>query len=161
MKKRQQRTIGAIVKIPLENGYHTYARILEYGLAFYDSRTKDELSVDDIVAKPVLFVDGIFDWVITEGYWLKIGKKLPIENHLINLMNAPAYTEDVLSGKFYIHYPDGTRKNASREEVKGMRAVTVWENLSMQERLNDYYAGKKNKWTEDIFSGQVISGMIK
>ena len=35
--KRQQRTVGAIVQVPLENGYHTYARILKTRLAFYDA----------------------------------------------------------------------------------------------------------------------------
>ena len=29
--KRQKRTVGSIVKIPLEGGYHTYARILKDG----------------------------------------------------------------------------------------------------------------------------------
>ena len=44
--KKQQRTIGAIVKVPLEKGgYHTYARILKSPyFAFYDLRTKEEIS---------------------------------------------------------------------------------------------------------------------
>ena len=32
--KRQKRTVGSIVKIPLEGGYHTYARILKVELVF-------------------------------------------------------------------------------------------------------------------------------
>lgn len=43
LQKRQTRTLGSIVKIPLENGFHTYARVLGVELAFYDLRTKEEI----------------------------------------------------------------------------------------------------------------------
>ncbi len=46
--KRQRKTVGAIVKIPLENGYHSYARILELGTAFYDVNTKEELQINEL-----------------------------------------------------------------------------------------------------------------
>ncbi|HMZ65402.1 MAG TPA: hypothetical protein PK079_06250 [Leptospiraceae bacterium] len=37
--KRQKRTKGAIVEIPLNNGYHTYGRVLKSGMAFYDLKS--------------------------------------------------------------------------------------------------------------------------
>ena len=73
--KPQQRTVGAIVKIPLEDGFHTYARILEVRCAFYDARSREELSAEEIIGKPVLFFASVYDRVITRGYWPKIGKK--------------------------------------------------------------------------------------
>ncbi len=65
--KRQQRTVGAIVKIPLANGYHSYARILEDDLAFYDIYTQQDESEAYILARPILFVAMVFDDIITKG----------------------------------------------------------------------------------------------
>ncbi len=42
--KKQQRTIGAIVEIPLNDGYKTYARILDEYFAFYNIYTKEQPS---------------------------------------------------------------------------------------------------------------------
>ncbi len=50
--KRQRRTIGAIVKVPLEKGFHTYARILKYDFAFYDFRTDHFVLVENGVRRP-------------------------------------------------------------------------------------------------------------
>ena len=66
--KRQQRTVGAIVKIPLEDGFHTYARILETRCAFYDARTEEDLEIKEIIEKPILFFATVYDSVITKGY---------------------------------------------------------------------------------------------
>lgn len=55
--KRQQRTIGSIVKIPLENGFHTYARILKSRIAFYDLRTTETKNERNINAAIDLFGD--------------------------------------------------------------------------------------------------------
>jgi hypothetical protein len=38
--KQQQRLVGAIVKIPLKDGYYIDAKVLEVCLAFYDTRSK-------------------------------------------------------------------------------------------------------------------------
>ena len=54
--KKQQRTVGSIVKIPLENGFHGYGRILENDIAFYDFRTKEDLNPQEIIEKSILFV---------------------------------------------------------------------------------------------------------
>ena len=114
--KRQQRTVGAIVKVPLENGFHTYARILPFKLAFYDARTDKDLSVEEIVQSPVLYVLCVYDSVITKGMWEKIGKKLPIEPHLIEAEKAPIYTQDILSNKYYIHFK-GEEKEATWKKL--------------------------------------------
>ena len=63
--KRQQRTIGAVVKIPLENGFHTYGRILEVETAFYDIHTKKDLPTEEIIEAPVLFITTVYDDAIT------------------------------------------------------------------------------------------------
>ncbi len=86
--KRQQRTVGAIVKVPLENGFHTYARILEVRGAFYDARTQEDLEIDEIIEKPILFFAAVHNSAITKGYWQKIGKKLPLEEKVVVVNNV-------------------------------------------------------------------------
>ncbi len=71
--------------MPIEDGYHTYGRILDYGVAFYDARTKEDLLPDEIVKTKVLFRTGVYNDVITRGYCPKIGKILPIEPELLKL----------------------------------------------------------------------------
>ena len=59
--KRQQRTIGSIIKIDLGNGFHSYGRILpDSAFAFYDCKTKENISdLQRIVSSPILFINSI------------------------------------------------------------------------------------------------------
>ncbi len=156
--KRQQRTVGAIVEIPLENGFHGYARILKTRLAFYDVHTKKDLLPEEIIKKPILFISVVYDFAITKGFWLKIGKKLPLEEHL--QQNQPLYTEDFLTGKYLI-YENGKQLVATKEQIKGLESYTVWSPEGIEKRLNDYYANRKNEFVEDMKSGVQISGMFE
>jgi Immunity protein 26 len=141
--KRQQRTVGAIVKIPLEDGFHTYARILKVKCAFYDARTKEELSIEEIIQKPILFFATVYDSAITKGYWEKIGKKLPLEEHL--LITPPTYRQNVLNPvQFTIDY-NKTSRPATKEECIGLESAAIWEYKGMERRLNDHYAGRYNE----------------
>ena len=156
--KRQQRTIGAIIKVPLENGYHTYARILETRLAFYDARTKKEFDIKEIINKSILFTIVVYDEVITNGYWLKVGKKLPIEQRAE--FNKPVFTENILTNKYWI-YTNKEKIEATKEQVAGMESYQIWGNEDVEIRLNDYYANRKNDYIEDMKNSSPISGMIK
>jgi len=155
--KRQQRTVGAIVKIPLEDGYHTYGRILDYGVAFYDARTKEELPPAEIVKKKVLFITEVYDSVITKGFWLKTGNILPIEPEL--LKPRPYYTEDTIADRIIIHF-DGKRTIASREEVRNIECAAVWDYAALEKRLNDYYKGRRNAEVELMRIGRPLSGIL-
>ena len=155
--KRQQRTIGSIVKVPLEEGYHTYARILETRLAFYDARTKEELDVETIVDKAVLFIVIVENYPINQGIWLKVGQKLPLEENLTTL--KPLYIEDYFSGKHYI--VKGTeRAEVSKEEIGGLESFTHWNCEGIEKRLNDHYANRKNEFVADMKEGRQTSGMV-
>lgn len=156
--KRQQRTLGAIVKVPLENGFHTYARILESLMAFYDARTQKELAINEIIEKPVLFSVIVENYAITEGYWLKVGKKLPLEDHL--LVHKPFYTEDLFTGQNFI--VKGIEQiKATKAEISGLESFTWWSHKGIEERLNDHFADRKNERTEAIKLGTPITSMFQ
>lgn len=149
-RKRQQRTVGAIILIPLENGFHTYGRILEEEIAFYDIHTTDDLPEDEIVKLPVLFITTVIDDAITKGYWKKVSKAIPLTEDLIN--TPPKYTQNRLNlSQYKLHYPDKTL-NATKEECLGLECWIIWKQEDMERRLNnhfnnraDLYVGKMKK----------------
>ncbi|HRG45727.1 MAG TPA: Imm26 family immunity protein [Leptospiraceae bacterium] len=148
--KKQQRTIGAFIKIPLEKGYHTYARILKAtAFAFYDSLTKEDITdLQNIAHSPILFIASVYNDAITNGHWLKIGK-LPLETHLLTL--PPQYVQDPIQPQnFTIIYDDSTVKIATIDECRNFERFAVWEPHAIEKRINDFYAGRKNKSVEDM-----------
>ena len=149
-KIRQQRTVGAIVKIPLEGGYHTYARILEGAFfAFYDCKTKIEKDdLQEIINSPILFITSVYNEVITTGQWLKIGK-IPLEENL--KIMPPVFIQDpIYKDQLRIVYNDRTEKEATIEECKGLERFMIWNGIGIQKRISDHYSGRKNETVEEM-----------
>ncbi len=151
--KRQQHTIGAIVKIPLENGYHSYGRILKVQVAFYDIYTKKDMLVDDVVKQNVLFVTNVYKYTITKGYWQKTGKKLPIEEELLN--PPPKYTQDALNPQYYELVYRDKLVPTTKEKCQGLELWAVWTPKEIEERLNDHFKGRTNPFVERMKTAEV------
>jgi hypothetical protein len=82
MKKQNKIVIGDIVKIKLDDVFHTYARVLpETHYAFYDCRISNEIDIKDICSKPILFITAAHSTAVKEGKWAIIGN-LPLESNL-------------------------------------------------------------------------------
>lgn len=144
--KKQKRTIGAIVKVPLENGYHTYARILKYDFAFYDFRTKEEVTdLQKIISAPILFITTVNDYSVTRGLWLKIGT-IPLEEKLLIL--PPQFVQNPLNPEQFFIVENGIRRPATKDECQGLERSAVWTPEGIQDRLNDHYAGRKNFYVD-------------
>jgi len=143
----------------LENGFHTYARILKNDFAFYDSRTNKELTLEEIVKKPVLFILTVHDSAVTKGYWVKIGKILPIEPHL--LIDIPVFTQNILNPLHFTIYFNGKTQPATQEECKGMEYFMIWTHTDVEKRLNDYYSDRKNEYTEQIKNADMYSWLYR
>lgn len=83
--KRQRITEGAILEINIENDYYVYAQILVKGLgyAFFDYRSKQHLTaLDELLKCEILFIVMVYNDVVTQGKWIKVGK-LPIRKDLL------------------------------------------------------------------------------
>ena len=145
--KRQQRTIGSIVKIPIDSTYHTYARILgEASFAFYDARTKEDISdFSKIASSPILFIVAVFNHAVTRGRWVKVGK-LPLESNLQRL--PPKFIRDSIDPTQFSIYEFGKIRPSTREECQGLERASVWEPEQIEERLRDHYAGRPNHSVE-------------
>lgn len=142
---RQQRTIGAVVEVIFEPGRKTYARILgEASFAFYDYiDTGQEISIEDIIAKPILFILAVYDDAVTKGRWKKIGKA-PLD---LSLQVLPCkFIQDGLNETKFEIYDNGSIRPSSKAECLGLERAAVWEPEHVESRIADYYNGKPNKW---------------
>jgi hypothetical protein len=148
--KKQRRTIGAVVKINLGDGNHSYARILDKAsFAIYDFMTKSEKTIDEITAKNILFIVAVYDDVITDGRWEKIGSK-PLEEEL-KILPMKYMQDSINPNNFSLYNPNtGEIIPAKRGDCAGLECAAVWEAEHVEDRIRDHYAGKKNKWLEQL-----------
>lgn len=135
----------------MQNGYHTYGRILENGCyAFYDGLERKEINdLQDLAKRKILFIIAVYNSAINSGRWIKIGK-LPLDDELKNLpLN---FIKDALDPEYFkIYNPNtGIIRPAEKMECSGLECAAVWEAEHVEERILDHYAGKPNKWVESL-----------
>jgi hypothetical protein len=146
--KGQRRRVGDIVKIDQGDGFHSYARVLEEGLfAFYDSRTREDLSIDQILARAVLFIVPVMNHAVTRGRWRVMGNA-SLEEALKN--PPPRFMQDALDPDLFRIYEKGKIRPASKEECVGLEREAAWDPTHIEDRLRDHYLGQPNKWVEAL-----------
>ena len=105
----KRRVSGAVVKVPLGGGTHTYARVMKSSMAFYDAKTKDDLAYDDIKDKALLFIIPVMHKAVTSGRWPIVGT-YPLE---ARFQKEPEYfNQDSLDPKII-------RDLSRRQDAKG------------------------------------------
>jgi len=145
-KVRQRRIVGAILEVPLDERWHTYAQTLnDAEFAFFDARSEDALAVEDIITRPVLFREAVHKSAWTTGRWKRIGKA-PLSSELAQPL--PKFIQDALKPDQFRIYIAGTIRPATREECETLQCCAVWEPHHIEDRLRDHYAGIPNKWLE-------------
>jgi Immunity protein 26 len=149
MDKIQKRVVGDIVKISLGDGFHTYARVLDEALfTFYDSHTKEEMPILEIITLPILFQIAVMDYAVKRGRWVIVGNA-PLDDP--RLKQRPQFMQDILrKEQFSIYEKGGKIRPAVKEECIGLERAAVWEPTHVEDRLRDHYAGQKNKWVESL-----------
>lgn len=145
--KFKRRKVGDIVKVPLRDGTHTYARVLpEASFAVYDSRGTEELAIERVVNQPVLFFVAVMHHAVKTGRWPVVGH-IPLDDQL---HAPPRFIQDPLNKSNFSIYENGQIRPATRHECLGLEREAVWEPEHVEERLRDHYAGRKNKWYESL-----------
>lgn len=150
--KRQRVTEGAILEINIENQYYVYAQILVKGLgyAFFDYKSKEHLKdLNELLKCEVLFIVTVYDDVVTQGKWIKVGK-LPIRQDL--LVQPMKFMQDYMDlDKFDLYNPNtGEIVKATRDECFGLERASVWEFNHVEDRIRDHYLGVPNVWVEQL-----------
>lgn len=143
---KQRITQESILEINIENQYYTYAQILKNGLgyAFFDFKSNERLTDFSILnTKKVLFIIMVYNDVVTQGKWLKVGK-LPIREDLIE--QPFKYIQDVLNPNNFELYNPNTGKiiKATKDQCRGLECAAVYEAFHVEERIRDHFNGKVN-----------------
>lgn len=152
MAVRQRITDGAILEIPLNNGYFAYCQILRVwtgGYAFFNYRSREKLKDLSILNdKEILFITGVYDDVINKGFWLKVGK-IPIREELkIQPMRFIYHKGE--KPEFELYNPNtGEITPSTKVACKGLEVAAVHDANHIEERLNDYFEGKLNAYRQE------------
>ncbi len=136
--KRQRRTAGTIVEIPVSDMTKGYAMTLEEPLfALYDVQVPRTASpsLSEIVSAPVLARIWVMNHAVTRGRWRTVGKvSVPT-----NLQGAPTFfKQDAITGELSL-YSNGVRTPASREECQALERGAVWDPTHVEDRLRDHF----------------------
>ena len=148
MAKKQKRIIGSILKVPLNDGTHTYAQTLpEADFVIFDARSTSNLDPDEIVNRPILFRVAVHKSAWCDGRWERIGKS-ELNEQLIEA--DPKFIQDSINPEKFQIYLAGEIRNATKEECLGLECCAVWEPEHVEDRIRDHYAGVPNVWLESL-----------
>lgn len=143
----QRRRVGDFLKVQFEPEWHTYARVLVNPLfAFYDARTKADLSLDQIQASPILFRIWVMKYAVTSGRWSVVGNRTVVGD----LLKSPRFCKQDPITKEIFTYRDTIEYPATIEQCAGLEVAAVWDPEHVEERLADHYARRPNKWVESL-----------
>lgn len=141
--KKQRFVSGAIVKITIGDGYHTYGRLMVNPyIEIFDFKTKDETKdFQRIVESPILFTVCMFyRQAISNGLWKIVGK-IPFDEHKIS--TPPQYRQSSFdNSKCVLVDMFGNEVPAMIDECQNMERLVVWTPKRIVARIEDYYAGK-------------------
>ena len=147
---KQRITKGAILEIAVGNKYY-YAQILHCkNYVFFDYVSSTHLKdLAVLLDKPALFYVGVYDDIVIDGYWVKIGN-LPIRSEFQTVpMQFIQHPHEKI--EFELYNPNtGEIVNAKKEDCIGLECCAVWDKEHVEQRLEDYYNGVPNKWVEDM-----------
>ena len=149
---KQRITEGAVLEINIGGEYFVYAQILSKGLGyvFFDFKSNEKLKdLNILLNSNVLFILMVYNDIINNGVWTKVGK-LPIRFDL--LIQPMKFIQDPMEPKrFEIYNPNsGKIYKALREECEGLERAAVWEASHVEERIRDYYLGVANFWVDQL-----------
>ena len=151
--KRQTRTVGAIMIIPIDD-YFVYVQSLDFGEeVIFDYRTKTPLKdLSPLLKARELCRVSVYSDVISSGIWRKVGK-LPIREDLLDCKMKFIY--DKFTNRFFLYNPKGPfnipPKEVSQEKCKGLEPVAVWGREHVEQRIRDYYEGRTCSVLKELF----------
>jgi len=147
MSAKQRRTVGAVVKIPVDD-YFVHAQILpEADMVFYNTKDKGDLAPDEVVSSKILFRAAVNHDAILDGRWMKTGKAPLSQEHT---QPVRRFIQDALNPDRFEIYLGGEISPATREECVGLDRCAVWAVNHIEDRIRDHYNGVPNVCVEQL-----------
>jgi hypothetical protein len=151
----KRRLEGQVVKIDLKDGTCCFARVLKRPLfAFYGKlyNINDSPSLDEICILPIIFKIDVMTYAISREIWQVIGR-VPLTDDLKEIPKF--FKQDMMSDELFIYHeiPElapSYQVQATYAEIQGLECAAVWDPEYVEERLRDHFAGRSDKWVEDI-----------
>jgi hypothetical protein len=144
---KQKEIVGAFLKVPIDDKYHSYGRIIiDNKYAFYDFKTdQEETDLDKIEKAKVIFKVLVSETPVKTGRWKIIGvKELPEDLK----QPVPLFIQEIGHPEIcYIDIND-ERRQVRPEECIGIERFAAWSHEHVEKRLADYYNGIPNRNTE-------------
>ena len=147
--KRQRFEPGAVLRVGLDDGTHTYARMLSHSpyLAVYDARrSDDDIDVEQVVRSPVLFVVAVSAAAYRSGRWRRVGWVPP----LAGAVEIPKFFMQDIFDPQQCQVVDhlGGQRAATPPECVGLERLAVWAAEHIEERVRDHYENRPNAHLE-------------
>ncbi len=147
MNKRQRRTVGSIVSIPIEN-YRVHAQILaDTDMVFFDTKHLTDESLTEYESFEVLFRLPVNSNAILDGRWVKVGKE-NIKDEFSK--PVPRFIQDALNPEKFEIYIGGNIHPSTKNECKNLDRCAVWAVNHVEDRIRDHYNGVSNVWVEKM-----------
>lgn len=142
---------GDVIAIDVRNIYRFYAQVLNKPLYRFFNNTDMDAKIDRIISSEEIFKVWVVDDAIKRPNWHIVGN-VTLEK---DALSSPWFhRKDKLSGTIY-KYRSRPDLNAgyeelecSLEEANKLEAAAVWSGDHIEERLQDWLAGKENRWTK-------------
>ncbi len=147
-KKRQRFKNGAIVNINLSSDRIAFGRLIGTTIAIYDyivAKTVIISSIEIIISKPILFYVSIYKDVILKGEFKILGVVALTDEDIVK--TPPKFHQDIMDiNDCTIFYPEDRlpERKATPQECLRLERSAVWDDYNIVDRIEDYYAGRKN-----------------
>lgn len=148
MSNRSRVNVGDIFRIKLEDSEYGYSIKLEKGMAFFDYKSGDEISDEEIIKKPILFILTVDKNAVKNGGWQKVGQNKMFA-HSIKVPNH--FIWDQISEMFKLYITEtGEIRLSTYEEIKDLECAASWSHNHVEDRLRDYYANRECVWINQL-----------
>jgi hypothetical protein len=139
---------GAVIRKKLSDGMHYYARLLEFPWAvFYRYRSAlPENDLPSIAAHEVLFIIAAHKTLLAKDQWETIGN-LPLDGTL-HRPKERAIWDDAETCQ--IIDANNEMRPATPAQCAGLEIAAVWEPNHIEDRLDDAFAGRPDRWLEQM-----------
>lgn len=141
---------GSVYSIRLKDGEYAFGQVCVGGdFAFFDLKLAEPLpQIGAIVEHAVAFRVPVAADAPVAGHWKLIGNT---ELHG-TLASRGRYKHRPVGSSQVFLYAEGRSVPASNDEVQGLEVLATWFSCHVEQRLEDYFAGRPNKFAQSLES---------